>query len=299
MNRACGGVSRVCGRRVAHASVISGGTRATRGPWLVRANRWFLGFCICYRVVHIHDAWRLSLASHAATADWLDRRFAEGSQRRAHGRRTRPMPRLHPPDKSAILELQPFAGVEFKNVLLPRSEEQLMAAWADLCTRQFVGFDTESKPTFVAGQESSGPDVVQFATATKAYVLQLRHRACEELARAVLTAGNIVKVGFDLKQDQVQLRRRLGVEAAPVLDLTRVFHRKGYPRELGIKSAVAIVFGKRFVKSKKITTTNWASERLEPRQVIYAANDAYVALRVMEGLGSDDGALKAVLEAGR
>ena len=90
-----------------------------------------------------------------------------------------------------------------------------------------------------------------------------------------------------------------GIFAAPVLDLTRVFHRKGYPRELGIKSAVAIVFGKRFVKSKKITTTNWASERLEPRQVIYAANDAYVALRVMEGLGSDYGALKAVLEAGR
>jgi ribonuclease D len=112
-----------------------------------------------------------------------------------------------------------------------------------------------------------------------------------------LTDKAIVKVGFDLKQDQVQLRSRLGVEAAPLLDLTRVFHRKGYVRELGIKSAVAVVFGQRFIKSKKIATTNWANELLETRQLMYAADDAYVALRVLEGLGLDDGEVKAVLEA--
>lgn len=207
------------------------------------------------------------------------------------------MLRLYPPDKSAVLQLEPFVGIEFENILLPRSDEQLMAAWEDLRTRRYVGFDTESKPTFVSGEESGGPDVVQFATSTKAYIFQLRHQACEELVRAMLTDKGIFKVGFDLKQDQVQLRRRLGVEAAPVLDLTRVFHRKGYARELGIKSAVAVVFGQRFIKSKKTATTNWANERLETRQLMYAADDAYVALRVLEGLGLADGAVKAVLEA--
>ena len=121
--------------------------------------------------------------------------------------------------------------------------------------------------------------------------------ACEALVQAILTDKANVKVGFDLKPDQSQLRSRLGVEAAPLLDLTRVFHRKGYVRELGIKSAVAVVFGQRFIKSKKIATTNWANEQLEPRQVLYATNDAYVALRVLEGLGLDDGEVKAVLEA--
>ena len=207
------------------------------------------------------------------------------------------MLRLYPPDKSAVLQLEPFVGIEFENILLPRSDEQLLAAWEDLRTHRYVGFDTESKPTFVSGQESGGPDVVQFATSTKAYVLQLRHQACEELVRAILTDKGIFKVGFDLKQDQVQLRRRLRVEAAPVLDLTRVFHRKGYARELGIKSAVAVVFGQRFIKSKKIATTNWANERLETRQLKYAADDAFVALRVLDGLGLDDGEVKAVLKA--
>ena len=57
------------------------------------------------------------------------------------------------------------------------------------------------------------------------------------------------------------------------------------------------MFGQRFIKSKKIATTNWANERLEPRQVLYAANDAYVALRVLQAIGLDDGAVQAALEA--
>ena len=93
-----------------------------------------------------------------------------------------------------------------------------------------------------------------------------------------------MKVGFDLQQDLGQLRRRLGVEVAPLLDLTRVFHRMGYVRTLGIQSAVAVVFGQRFAKSKRVTTSNWANATLSPQQLQYAANDAWVALRVLLGL---------------
>jgi ribonuclease D len=208
------------------------------------------------------------------------------------------VPRLHPPEKSAILELEPFAGVELESVLVPRSDVQFQAALADLRAHPYLGFDTESKPTFMTGEVSTGPDVVQFATTTKAYVFQLRHQASEEFVRAILTDTDVVKVGFDLKQDQAQLRRRLSVEACPVLDLTRVFHRMGYPRHIGIKTAVAIVFGQQFIKSKKIATTNWSNERLEPRQVLYAANDAYVALRVLQAIGLESGTVSAMLKAG-
>lgn len=197
------------------------------------------------------------------------------------------MPRLNPPDKSALLGLEPFVGLGLGDILLPQTEPQLASAWAELSAHHHIGFDTESRPTFTKGQESTGPEVVQFATPTRAYVLQLRHGGCEALARELLSHPQIVKVGFDLKQDLTQLRNRLGIAAAPVLDLTRVFHRRGYPRTLGIKSAVAIVFGRRFVKSKRVTTSNWANPRLEPRQLLYAANDAFVALQVMLALGQE------------
>ena len=197
------------------------------------------------------------------------------------------MARLLPPDKSALLALPPFTGLGLGAICLAHSDAQLAQAWTELSAQPHIGFDTESRPTFTKGQESTGPEVVQLATPLRAYVFQLRHPACEALVRAVLTHPQVVKVGFDLQQDLTQLRRRLGVEVVPVLDLTKVFHRQGYPRTLGIKSAVAIVFGQRFVKSKKVTTSNWANERLEPRQLLYAANDAYVALRVLQALGPE------------
>jgi ribonuclease D len=192
--------------------------------------------------------------------------------------------RLQPPTAEHLLTLPAFTGLAMSDIRVPRSELELAQAWSDLQDQRQIGFDTESKPVFVRGQTSTGPDVVQFATPHCTYVLQLRHAASQALAKEVLIAPQIVKVGFDLQQDQSQLRQRLGTEASPVLDLTTVFHRQGYPRTIGIKSAVAIVFGQRFVKSKKLTTTNWSVERLEPRQLLYAANDAHVALRVWQAL---------------
>ena len=38
-------------------------------------------------------------------------------------------------------------------------------------------------------------------------------------------------------------------------------------------------------KSKKAATSNWANVRLTEAQLVYAANDAYAAIRVFEALG--------------
>lgn len=195
------------------------------------------------------------------------------------------MPRLHPPDKGQLLHLPPFPGLGLAQVVVPVTDAELDAAWADLHRHRHLGFDTESKPTFVAGSAVRAPDVVQFATPDRAYVLQLRHEGCVDLACAVLDDREIVKVGFDLRQDQAQLRACLDVQADPLIDLDAVFHRQGYPRSIGIKAAVAIVFGQRFVKSKRLTTTNWAQPVLTGPQLLYAANDAWVALQVMLALG--------------
>jgi hypothetical protein len=63
---------------------------------------------------------------------------------------------------------------------------------------------------------------------------------------------------------------------------------KGYVFQLEdaeCRRAVAVMFNKRFIKSRKATTSNWANLRLTDAQLVYAANDAYAALRVFEALG--------------
>ena len=52
------------------------------------------------------------------------------------------------------------------------------------------------------------------------------------------------------------------------------------PARRTAKVAVAHFFGQKLQKSKKTGTSNWASAHLSERQLIYAANDAHVALRL-------------------
>ncbi len=193
-------------------------------------------------------------------------------------------PGLRPIPKEAVLQFAPFDGLRLDQILLPESATQRSEARAHLLDAPFLGFDTEVKPTFKVGEPLRGPDVVQFATGTQAYVFQMQDGANAELVADVLTARAVVKAGFDLRSDQKQLKRLLQVYAQPMLDLDFVFSSQGYPRSIGVKAAIALLFQRRLMKSKRVTTSNWAHARLEPRQILYAANDAYAAWAVLDAL---------------
>jgi ribonuclease D len=193
--------------------------------------------------------------------------------------------RQKPIPKEQVLQLPPFEGLRLDQVVLPDSDAARSRARADLLESPFLGFDTEVKPTFKAGEPMRGPDVVQFATGTQAYVFQMHDGDNTELVREVLAARGVVKAGFDLRSDQKQLMHRLGTYAQPLLDLDFVFSGRGYPRSIGVKAAVALLFNRRLLKSKRVTTSNWANPTLEARQILYAANDAYAAWAVLDALG--------------
>jgi ribonuclease D len=53
---------------------------------------------------------------------------------------------------------------------------------------------------------------------------------------------------------------------------------------MGVKAAVAVLFGQRYLKSKRAATSNWAQRTLSDSQVLYAANDAWAALCVYHAL---------------
>ncbi len=71
----------------------------------------------------------------------------------------------------------------------------------------------------------------------------------------------------------------MGISTQNVLDLS-VALRKGGRNDIGAKTAVAQFFGMHLQKSKKTSTTNWATPQLSERQMLYAADDAQVALRI-------------------
>ncbi len=193
--------------------------------------------------------------------------------------------RLPTPDKEAIALLPPFERLGMAEIRLVNSPAEADAALQALQGAQALGFDTESKPTFARNEASDGPHIVQLSTSRIGFIFQLQDSHCRAVVAQLLEDTRIVKAGFGLGDDRKRIIHKLGVDPQSVLDLNHVFHARGYRKDMGVKGAVAVLFQQRFLKSKKAATSNWALPRLSESQQVYAANDAYAALRVYEALG--------------
>ncbi len=189
------------------------------------------------------------------------------------------------PSKEQIALLEPFEQLGLDRIELVHSAGHAREAAAELSSAGVLGFDTESKPTFFKDQVSEGPHILQLATRERAWIFQLHDLACREIAAELLARHGVIKAGFGLGDDRKRIVSKLGVDPAGVLELNHVFRERGYRKDMGVKGAVAVLFNRRYIKSKKAATSNWANERLTPAQLVYAANDAWAAIRVYDGLG--------------
>ncbi len=188
------------------------------------------------------------------------------------------------PTKAETAHLDVFAGLTLAQIEVPTTRAQFEAAAAEILAARTVGFDTESKPTFAPGEVSDGPHVVQFALPDRAFIFQVRHAEGRDLLIQLLQSHSLRKVGFGLGSDRSQVQAKFGVALGAVIDLGHEFRQRGYRNAVGVRAAVAIVFERRFVKSKRTTTSNWALPQLGSSQLLYAANDAWAALRVHQAL---------------
>ena len=193
---------------------------------------------------------------------------------------------FHLPGREEIAALEVFTGLGMDCIHVVSSAAGAQSALDELAAAGAVGFDTESRPTFHKGQESQGPHVLQFATPRKAWVFQVHVEECLPALMQVLASEAISKIGFGLRSDTDNISRRFGIRPHAIIDLNARFRKMGYTKTIGAKQAVAMLFRQRMQKSKSTSTTNWSNHRLTERQILYAANDAYVAIRVFDALNA-------------
>ncbi|MBL0283794.1 MAG: 3'-5' exonuclease domain-containing protein 2 [Zoogloea sp.] len=190
------------------------------------------------------------------------------------------------PSKEQVAQLPPFDGLTLDRIFVVRSLSQLKAASAAIHAERFVGFDTESKPTWSKDEPRTGPHVIQFALSDRAYIVQVPLGLLADPLREIIESENIVKIGFGLNSDRGPLFRNLGFRLKTTVEMSHSLRVLRYKQKLGIKAAVAIVLGKNLHKPKSITTSNWELPKLSASQLEYAANDAFAALKVFRAMGS-------------
>jgi ribonuclease D len=193
---------------------------------------------------------------------------------------------LPSPSKDEIAAMAPFERLGLDRIHLAATRDSAERALALLAGTEVLGFDTESKPTFTRGEVSDGPHIVQLATREWAVIFQLHDPHSRDAAAQVLQDPRVLKAGFGLGDDRKRIVSKLGIEPRGIVDLNADFRRLGHRREMGVRGAIALLFGKRFLKSGKAATSNWSLTTLDASQLMYAANDAWAALRVHEALAA-------------
>jgi len=207
-----------------------------------------------------------------------------GSAKGGDPKKTDKPPHPVAPTKAETALLPPFPGVSPHEIHVPKTQSECLDAVDEILSAGIGGFDTETKPTFRKGQKCTGPHVVQFALTNKAFIFQLHRNDCEKAAAELISSEDVLKVGFGLKNDHGQIRNRFGIALNHVLDLDQIFRKRGYRGQIGVRGAIGVLLKQSFKKSKKTTTSNWALPELNERQLLYAANDAFAALKIMEAL---------------
>ncbi|MEB3796722.1 MULTISPECIES: 3'-5' exonuclease [Acinetobacter] len=181
-------------------------------------------------------------------------------------------------DKASIQQLPPFKNLNHQNIVVIENIEQCKTIEEELKAAIFLGFDSESKPTFRVGEVSTGPHLIQLATEHKAYLFHVNSSTLKFL-QPILSNPKQLKVGFGLKNDK-HIFHKKGIELESCIDLAKGFSHFGFTQQMGVQKAIALLFGQYLSKSKKVGTSNWAQKPLTPQQISYAAADAYAALLV-------------------
>lgn len=157
-------------------------------------------------------------------------------------------------------------------VVLAESATDLRNAMCDIEFEAVIGFDTETRPSFRAG-ESHPPALAQIATRRAVYLWPLLRLDCSAMLARLLENAAIVKAGVGLDDDLRKLSSSVEFKAKAMIDLGVVARRHGFDKS-SVRALAAIFLRFRIPKGTK--TTNWAAPRLSRQQIAYAATDAWV-----------------------
>ena len=141
-----------------------------------------------------------------------------------------------------------------------------------------LGFDTETKPSFKKGNLNKVA-LLQLSTPDHAFLFRLNKLGLPNGIKKILSSSKIVKSGVAIRDDIKALQQMKSFTPDGFIELQNYAQEFGI-RNFSLKKLSAIVLGFRISKSQQLS--NWQTPELSEQQKIYAATDAWVALKIYE-----------------
>lgn len=158
------------------------------------------------------------------------------------------------------------------SIVVIDDEDELEDLLKELATEPYVGFDTETKPSFRKG-EYYDPAIIQISKEDIAYLIRIQKTGFSDALLEFFENPKVKKIGISIRDDLKDMRKVREFKPMGFVDLNNIADRLGIT-QIGVKSLTGIFLNRRVSKGQQ--TSNWENEELSEKQQNYAATDAWI-----------------------
>lgn len=145
-----------------------------------------------------------------------------------------------------------------------------------------LGFDTETRASFKVG-EVYQVALLQLATEHDAYLIRLHSITQFDSIKEIFEDPQILKVGAAIRDDLKALQKRFTFTPQNFIELQTVAKNANL-KNIGLRGMTEEVL--HGTLSKRAKTSNWEVKSLSLDQIIYAATDAWIGLKLYQTITS-------------
>jgi len=182
------------------------------------------------------------------------------------------------PEEIDALELAVFPG---KISVITEEGKEYAHAIKHLKQQRMIGFDTETKPVFVAHAKHNHSALLQLSSETEAFLFRLHSLGLPQDLADILSDEHITKIGAAVGEDIRGLQYYNDFEAHRFMDLQTMGELYGIS-DKSVRKMSAIIL--KLKVSKKEQCSNWEAVTLSASQQQYAATDAWICLKMYKAL---------------
>lgn len=178
------------------------------------------------------------------------------------------------------LPLEHYTG----EIVLVEDEKGISKVIEEINGEKVLGFDTETRPSFKKGQNNF-ISLIQLTAKKSTFLIRTNKTGLSEELLQLLSDKNIKKVGVGIRDDIRGLQKIKNFTPGGFVELQTLALDKGL-KDFSLKKLAGILLDIRVSKRQRLS--NWEADELTEAQMIYAATDSWIALKIFKELNKLD-----------